>query len=240
PANRSSVLGNDLAGQPILHIRPQRAVDRKFCTLWSTCRPLSVPVRRASPILATAASRRRVAPQFARDGRCSSTKSAGDLSHSKVLCKRERDLLPLGKCQIAPRQPLRRWRKCRRRHATSLPQPTPKSAADPHVAPSPAARATSTCPVTLDPTAVSLPSQHSSRLCCDDQLIPPWLPRSEWWISPAAGRRMVRALRRAARARSRCSRSPVAQPTTRRANRAMTKARYKQPSRGHKYGMGGT
>ena len=25
-----------------------------------------------------------------------------------------------------------------------------------------------------------------------------WLPRSEWWISPAAGRRMVRALRRAA------------------------------------------
>jgi hypothetical protein len=98
PANRSSVLGNDLAGQPILHIRPQRRVDRKFCTLWSTCRPLSVPLRRARPILETAASRRRVAPQFSRDGRCSSTKSAGDLSHSQVLCKRERDLLPLGKC----------------------------------------------------------------------------------------------------------------------------------------------
>lgn len=69
PANRSSVLGNDLAGQPILHIRPQRRADRKFCTLWSTCRPLSVPLRRASPILETAASRRRVAPQFSRDGR---------------------------------------------------------------------------------------------------------------------------------------------------------------------------
>src|SRR6202030_3667617 len=53
------------------------------------------------------------------------------------------------------------------------PLSTPKGAADPHVAPSPAARATSTCPVTLDPTAVSLPSQHSSRLCCDDHLIPP-------------------------------------------------------------------
>src|SRR5271167_4362394 len=43
------------------------------------------------------------------------------------------------------------------------PLSAPKSAADPHVAPPPAARATSTCPVTLDPTAVSLPSQHSSR-----------------------------------------------------------------------------
>jgi hypothetical protein len=64
PANRSAVLGYDLAGQPILHIRPQRLVDRKFCTLWSTRRPLSVPLRRASPILETAASRRRVAPQF--------------------------------------------------------------------------------------------------------------------------------------------------------------------------------
>src|SRR6476659_1248398 len=56
------------------------------------------------------------------------------------------------------------------------PLSTPKSAADPHVAPSPAARATSTCPVTLHPTAVFLPLQHSSRLCCDDQLIPPSLP----------------------------------------------------------------
>src|SRR3954463_10499558 len=33
------------------------------------------------------------------------------------------------------------------------------------------------------------------------------------------------------RARSRCSRSPVAQPTTRRANRSITTARYSQPSR---------
>src|SRR5271154_1466265 len=32
-------------------------------------------------------------------------------------------------------------------------------------------------------------------------------------VSPAAGRRMARAVRRAARARSRCNRSPVAQPT---------------------------
>jgi hypothetical protein len=76
---------------------------------------------------------------------------------------------------------------CKARHSTTPPrrsprprlidQPlsTPKSAADPHVAPSPAARATSTCPVTLDPTAVSLPSLHSSRLCCDDQLIRPVL-----------------------------------------------------------------
>src|SRR3954452_2819179 len=50
---------------------------------------------------------------------------------------------------------------------------------------------------------------------------------------PCCRRRMVRALRRAARARSRCSRSPVAQPTTRRANRSMTTARYSQPSRVH-------
>src|SRR5260370_26985356 len=68
------------------------------------------------------------------------------------------------------------------------PLSTPKSAADPHVAPSPAARATSTCPVTLDPTAVSLPSQHSSRLCCDDQLIPPNIPR---WHSASGVARPV-------------------------------------------------
>src|ERR1044071_7563863 len=41
---------------------------------------------------------------------------------------------------------------------------------------------------------------------------------------------MVRALRRAAIAKSRCSRSPVAQPTTRLANRSITTARYSQPS----------
>src|ERR1700731_499402 len=71
------------------------------------------------------------------------------------------------------------------------PLSTPKSAADPHVAPSPAARATSTCPVTLDPTAVSLPSQHSSRLCCDDQLIPPSMHR---WRSAAAAAKPACAL----------------------------------------------
>src|SRR5882672_10049205 len=92
------------------------------------------------------------------------------------------------------------------------PLSTPKSAADPHVAPSPAARATSTCPVTLDPTAVSLPSQHSSRLCCDDQLIPPSIRR---WHSanvagkPVCGRRWDRSATpttmRCARASSRPS-----------------------------------
>src|SRR3981189_2984379 len=75
----------------------------------------------------------------------------------------------------APRPPLK-----------AQPLSTPKSAADPHVAPSPAARATSTCPVTLDPTAVSLPSQHSSRLCCDDQLIPPSIHR--WHSAAVAGK----------------------------------------------------
>src|SRR5580693_2676073 len=67
------------------------------------------------------------------------------------------------------------------------PLSTPKSAADPHVAPSPAARATSTYPVTLDPTAVSLPSHHSSRLCCDDHLIPPMISALMWCCAvPAA------------------------------------------------------
>ena len=37
----------------------------------------------------------------------------------------------------------------------------PKSAADPHAAPPPVARATTTCPEALDPTAVAPPSQHS-------------------------------------------------------------------------------
>jgi hypothetical protein len=37
----------------------------------------------------------------------------------------------------------------------------PKSAADLHAAPPPAARATTTCPEELDPTAVAPPPQHS-------------------------------------------------------------------------------
>ena len=37
----------------------------------------------------------------------------------------------------------------------------PKSAADPHAAQPPVARATTTCPEALDPTAVAPPSQHS-------------------------------------------------------------------------------
>src|SRR5689334_24858183 len=41
------------------------------------------------------------------------------------------------------------------------PLSAPKSAADLHAAPPPAARATTTCPEELDPTAVAPPSQRS-------------------------------------------------------------------------------
>ena len=64
-----------------------RRADRSACHC-------AVLARYSSPPLRVAALRL----NSRRDGRCSSTKSTGDLSHSQVLCKRERDLLPLGKC----------------------------------------------------------------------------------------------------------------------------------------------
>jgi len=49
--------------------------------------------------------------------------------------------------------------------------------------------------VQLDPTLVfACPSQPLLIERCDDRWNPPWLPWSEWWISPGAGRRRASAI----------------------------------------------
>ena len=69
PRDRSPAGARDRPGQTLLHVGPQRPVDRQLRRLRSLGRALGVPLRRAGPILQTAAARRSVAPQLSRDRR---------------------------------------------------------------------------------------------------------------------------------------------------------------------------
>ncbi len=85
PGRRSPAWGSNRARQPILHIRPQRSVDCKSRCLRSPSGPLGVPLRRDGPVFEAAAACRRVAPQFARNGRSRLPQPAANLSHSQAL-----------------------------------------------------------------------------------------------------------------------------------------------------------
>jgi hypothetical protein len=66
--------------------------------------------------------------------------------------------------------------------------------------------------------------------CCDDQLNPPWQPRSEWKITPGSGSRAARALVRASLTSSVRMWSAIANPTSRRLAMSITVAKYSHPS----------
>ncbi len=69
PRHRGPAWSSNHAGQPVLHVNPQRRAGCKPRPLRTTRRPLRMPLRRGGPILQAAAARGRVAPQLARDGR---------------------------------------------------------------------------------------------------------------------------------------------------------------------------
>ncbi len=65
--NRSPAWRDNHAGQPILHIRPQRHVTRQLCWLRTPGSLFGMPLRRGGSIVQAAAARRGVASQLSRD-----------------------------------------------------------------------------------------------------------------------------------------------------------------------------
>ena len=107
PGNRSTAWCHYHARQPILHIRPQRQVDRHLRWLRPLSRPFSMPLRRGGPILQLATARGSVAAQFTRDRRSRPPHVPGDLPHAGALRMLDRKLLPLGERQVSPGQRIR-------------------------------------------------------------------------------------------------------------------------------------
>ena len=66
----------------------------------------------------------------------------------------------------------------------------------------------------LHPSPLACPSTPPPSRCCDDQLNPPWLPRSECTTVPGSGRRRHVAICRASTTSSERMWSAIDQPTT--------------------------
>src|SRR5215212_9517788 len=122
--DRGSARGDDHAGEPVLHVAPQRRVDRQFRRLRTPRGPLGGPLRGGGPIVQTAAARGSIAPQLPRDRRRRPPQPAGALAHPVALRAPQRDLLPVREGQVAPGGRLRRWRERRWGHAARLPEPS--------------------------------------------------------------------------------------------------------------------
>src|SRR3954462_15411087 len=102
PVHRRPVRGDDDTGEPVLHVAPQRLVDRQLGRLRTAGGAVGVPLRGRGPVRQTAAARGGVAAQLARDRGRRALEPAGDLAHPVPLRAPDRDLLPLGKRQITP------------------------------------------------------------------------------------------------------------------------------------------
>src|SRR5579859_2859763 len=107
------------ASQPILDAAPQRLVHRQLGGLRTPGAPISVPLRRRRPVLQVPAAGRSIAPQLPRDRGSRAAGSPGDLPHPAPMRPQDRDLLPLGKGQVARRH----GALGDRRHATSFAEP---------------------------------------------------------------------------------------------------------------------
>src|SRR3982751_1502753 len=94
--------GDDQPGEPVLHVAPQRLVDRQLGRLRTAGGAVGVPLRGRGPVRQSAAARGGVAAQLARDRGRRALQLAGDLPHPVPLRAPDRDLLPLGKRQITP------------------------------------------------------------------------------------------------------------------------------------------
>jgi hypothetical protein len=84
PGNGSAAWCHDQTSQSILHIRPQRHVNRQFRRLRAAASPFSMPLCRGSPIVQSAAARRSITSQFARDRRRRTPHLPGDLSYPRA------------------------------------------------------------------------------------------------------------------------------------------------------------
>ena len=123
PRHRSAARSDDGPSEPFPYIGPQRRTRRELRPLRTARRPFRMPLRGGCPVIQVAAPRRRVAPQLARDRRRRPSRATCDLPHAKTSRPPQRDLLPLGKRQVPPRERLRRAGQMRRRHPTSLSEP---------------------------------------------------------------------------------------------------------------------
>jgi hypothetical protein len=195
------VLAEPLIGDKLRGLRPAR-------------HQLRLPLRDRRPIVEPPAASRRVAAQLPRDGRRVAAQSAGDLPHPRHLSLQHRDLLALLKRQV----PASEGREHERGHAATLPDqrlpaacdaPTAMAASSlvnplaisrqttaPHPGEATACPATSSAPCRSAPSSSppACPSAPPRSRCCDDQLNPPWQPRSAWNTIPAAGSRAATGL----------------------------------------------
>src|SRR6266540_53575 len=115
PGHRLAVGSRDRAGEPVLHVRPQRVVRGELRDLRAARAALRVPLRCRRAVGDRVAPRRRVAAQLPRDRRRGPIQLASDLAYADTLGMKNRDLFPLSKRQIAPRQ---RGQRDRRHPAT--------------------------------------------------------------------------------------------------------------------------
>src|SRR4051794_12356484 len=105
PVHRCPVRGDDETGEPVLHVTPQRLVDRQLGRLGTAGGAVGVPLRGRGPVLQTATARGGVAAQLTRDRGRRTPQPASDLPYALALCATQRDLLAFSEHQI----PLR-WR----------------------------------------------------------------------------------------------------------------------------------
>src|SRR3954452_12270868 len=102
PVRRCTVRGDDETGEPVLHVAPQRLVDRQLGRFWTAGGSVGMPLRGRGPVRQTAAARGGVAAQLARDRGRRALEPAGARAHPVPLRAPDRDLLPLCKRQRAP------------------------------------------------------------------------------------------------------------------------------------------
>src|SRR3954453_12535939 len=81
PVHRRSVRGDDETGEPVLHVPPQRLVDRQLGGLGTAGGAVGVPLRGRGSVRQTAAARGGVAAQLAGDRGRRALEPAGGLPH---------------------------------------------------------------------------------------------------------------------------------------------------------------
>src|SRR5207253_5302442 len=94
----------DRPGEPLLHVLAQPVIRSELRDLRTARTSLGVPLRRRRPILQAVRARGRVTTQLPRDRRRRPTQPACDLARPDTLSMKDRDLFPLSKREITPRQ----------------------------------------------------------------------------------------------------------------------------------------
>src|SRR5438067_6144329 len=241
------------AGLAVLHIPAQLRVDGELRRLRTPSATVSMPLRGRRPILEISATRRGVPAQLTGDRRRRPTELTRDLPHPTATGAQDRNLLPFGERQVAPRQ----RGEGDRRHPATLPkppdtnrrrhpclhrvilagQPARDRDPEPHaMLPPPSRRPSPRTHTRSTGTLPSLnPSTHRNLFSierCEDHLNPPREPWSEWCTNAtsAPGPRIPSAILSASSTsvvRMFCA---SCQPTTMRLKASTMKAKNKIPS----------